>query len=92
MHQSTVSQAVKDSHFGLYELGLVKFPQVVIPLCAAVDCRRIYSLLCGACKQDELPSFSSLATLTCPTLKQRFTFSFPLTSNLYSVLDVAKVV
>ena len=38
-----------------------------------------------------MPAFSPLTTLLIPSLKQRFTFAFSSTSNLYAVLDVAKV-
>ena len=65
--------------------------QVVIPLSAAVDCQAIHSLLCGVCEEELVPAFSPLTTLSIPSLKQRFTFAFPPASNLYAVLDVAKV-
>ena len=59
-----------------------------------VDREAVHSLLCGACRTEEedpaIP-FSSLTTLCHPSLKHRFTLLFLSTSDLYALLDVAKV-
>ena len=59
---------------------------------ATVDREAVHTLLCGACGVGEGHApFSPLTTLPHSTLRQRFTFLFPSLSNLYSLLDVAKV-
>lgn len=70
--------------------------QVVLCMSENVDREAVHSLLCGTCQSDgEDPAvipFTSLTTLCHPNLKHRFTILFPpLSSNLYSLLDVAKV-
>ena len=63
-------------------------------MCGAVDRETVHSLLCGACNtygEDPVIQFSSLTTLYHPGLKQRFTLLFPSSSDLYALLDVAKV-
>ena len=60
---------------------------------AAMDHTALHALLCGSCRvgEDEKLQFSPLTTLHHSLLKHRFTFLFPPPSDLYSLLDVAKV-
>ena len=60
----------------------------------AVDREAVHSLLCGTCtaeEEDPAIVFSSLTTLCHPSLRHRFTLLFPPSSDLYALLDVAKV-
>lgn len=59
---------------------------------AAVDQESLHSLLCGTCETGDDPHpFAPLTTVCHRTLRHRFTFVFPPPSNLYALLDVAKV-
>ncbi len=66
---------------------------MVLPLTAHVDCTRLRALFCESCDPDAVaPPPTALTTLASMGLKQRFSVAFPPTSNLYALLDVAKVI
>lgn len=62
---------------------------MVICLSADVSADTIHGLLSAACGEATL--YEAVNTAVCSALKQRFTFVYPPTSDLYAVLDVAKV-
>ena len=69
--------------------------QVVVAMSSSVDLGSVHSLLTAGCggregEEETLP-FAPVSTLVCPKLKQRFTFTFPDSSSLYTLLDAAKV-
>jgi pre-rRNA-processing protein TSR1 len=71
-------------------------PHLVVVLCmsGSVDREAAHSLLCGACRAEGEgagPPFSLLTSLHHPGLRHRFTLLFPPASNLYSLLDVARI-
>lgn len=67
----------------------------VLPLSPCVDTASLHSLLCHACVRepddDTCPDTSSVTTLIDHTHKCRFSLVYPSTSDLYTVLDIAKV-
>ncbi len=95
--QANKRQAVLDAKRGLGTVGHSPHLVVVIPLTNHVESEQIHSLFCQACGLESdtdtppPPTGPRPPTLISHTLKHRFTFVYPSTLQLYSLLDVAKV-
>lgn len=90
-------QAVLDAKRGLGTVGHSPHLVVVIPLNGQVEVGRVHTLFCQACDLEVAEDGTPPAIGTHPhtlinhTLKHRFTFVYPSSSELYTLLDIAKV-
>ena len=64
---------------------------VVIPLDPSLEPTRIFKLLMSACGCEDGLLFSPTQTVVFPLSKKRFSLVFPTSTDLYSILDIAKV-
>ena len=65
---------------------------VIIQLDLSLNPVDIFRLLTSACDCEDSLAFCHTCTVAFAGTKQRFSLAFPTSTDLYSVLDVAKVI